>query len=79
MSGQEEQTETTSRSRREEPDAFNARFAEHRRTLERRKKEFWALIEFAESDQRKHLFSRRVIEAAKRVVRKSAADGKDAP
>lgn len=60
-------------------DAFNARFAEHRRTLERRKKEFWALIEFAESDQGKHLFSRRVIEAAKRVVRESEAEGKHAP
>ena len=60
-------------------DAFNARFAEHRRTLERRKKEFWALIEFAESDQGKHLFSRRVIEAAKRVVRESEAEGKYAP
>ena len=60
-------------------DEFNARFAEHRRTLERRKKEFWALIEFAESDQGKHLFSRRVIEAAKRVVRESEADGKGAP
>lgn len=80
MSKQEEETEATNRSRgREARDAFNASIAKQRRNLERWRKVLRALIEFAESDQGRHLFSRDVIEEAKRILRQSEADGKHAP
>ena len=79
MSKQEEETEATNRSRgREVRDAFDASIAEQRRSLERWRKVLQALIEFAESDQGKHLFSRDVIEEAKRIVGEWAKDGRDA-
>lgn len=79
MSKQEEETEATNRSRgREVRDAFDASIAEQRRSLERWRKVLRALIEFAESDQGKHLFSRDVIEEAKQIAAESAEDGKDA-
>ena len=79
MSGPEEKTEGRKRSRAPELEAFDASLVETRRNLERWRKALRALIQFAESDQGRRLFSRRVVEAAKRVVRESERDRKGAP
>lgn len=79
MSRREEKAQGRKRSRAPELEAFDASLVETRRNLERWKKTLRALIEFAESDQGRRLFSRRVVEAAKRVVRESGKDGKGAP
>lgn len=79
MSRREEKTEGRKRSRAPELEAFDASLVETRRNLERWRKALRALIQFAESDEGRRLFSRQVVEAAKRVVRESERDRKGAP
>ncbi len=79
MPGREEKREGRKRSRAPELEVFDASLVETRRNLERWRKALRALIEFAESDQGRRLFSRGVVEAAKRVVRESGKGGKGAP
>ena len=79
MSMPEEKREGRKRSRAPELEALDASLVETRRNLERWRKALRALIQFAESDEGRRLFSRQVVEAAKRVVRKSGKGGKGAP
>lgn len=79
MSRPEEKREGRKRTRAPELEALDARLVETRRNLERWRKALRALIQFAESDEGRRLFSRQVVEAAKRVVRESKRDRKGAP